>query len=317
MSQPSGVKGHFVGADYHQRLLADRVRVDAFRRALEELVQPGMVVADVGTGTGLLAFLARRAGARKVYAIELAPIIRAARRVCAGNGFEGIEFLEADSLLLTLPEPVDLVVCECMGHFVVTDEMLPVLEDLRRHLKPGGVVCPRGIRLWLAPARFPTFRSVADWDDPVEGIDFSALRRAALNKAYILNTYAEGLIGPPVLFREIKPIEMSERETTTLDGTLALELREAGPLTGVLGWFDAELSPSVTLSTAPGIDTHWGQMLFPLERLPMQRGDRLRFTLRLHFEPATATSSWQWRGDLLRQGEVVASSVHSTEDPWG
>ncbi|MBM4321361.1 MAG: methyltransferase domain-containing protein [Deltaproteobacteria bacterium] len=310
-------RGHFVGADYHKRLLADRVRVESFRRALEELVRPGMAVADVGTGTGLLAIFARRAGARVVYAVEPAPIVRTARRVAEDNGLDGIHFLEADSLALTLPEPVDLVVSECMGNFVVTDEMLPVLADLRRHLAPGGQICPGCIRLLLAPARLLTFRSVSWWEEPVAGIDFSAMRQPALRRAYVLHAYPEDLIGSPVLLHELDPLRMAAAQTTTLTGEVTLELDQAGPLSGVLGWFDAVLSPGVTLSTAPGIDTHWGQMLFPLDRLPMQPGDRLHFSLRLLVDADSATSSWQWRGELLRGGGTVAVSAHSTDDPWG
>ena len=309
-------RGHFVGVDYHMRLLADRLRVESFRRALEELVRPGMAVADVGTGTGLLAFFAARAGARVVYAIEPVPIIRAASRVAADNGFDCVRFLEADSLSLTLPEPVDLVISECMGNFVITDEMLPVLADLHRHLAPGGKICPARIRLFLAPARLLTFRSVDWWDDPVEGIDFSAMKQAALSRSYVLHAYEEDLLGPPAPFCEIDPLQMTLAQINTLSGEVTLELKEPGPLTGVVGWFDAVLSPGVTLSTAPGIRTHWGHLLFPLRPLPMQPGDRLRFTLRLFTEPDSSDSSWQWRGELLRQDEVIASSAHHTDDPW-
>ena len=307
-------RGHFVTADYHKRLLADRLRVDAFREAIEELVEPGMAVADVGTGTGLLALFARRAGARVVYAIEPAPVIRLARQVAKDNGFDGIHFIEADSLETELPEPVDLVISECMGNFVVTDEMMDVLADLRRHLRPGGRICPARIRMYVAPARILSFREVAWWEDPVEGIDFSALQHAALNRAYVVQGYPDQLIGSPVLLHEMVPLEMDKDHIVC--GECELELLEAGPLTGLLGWFDAELSPRTTLSTEPGSHTHWGQMLFPLGPLPMSLHDRLRVSLRLKVDPERAYSSWSWQANLLREGEVVASSAHDTDLVW-
>jgi len=310
-------RGHFVGADYHKRLLGDGVRMDAFAAAIQELVRPGMAVADVGTGTGILAFLARRAGARVVYAIEPAPIVRMARRCAQASGLDGIVFLEADSLTTTLPEPVDLVISECMGNFVITDEMLPVLADLRRHLAPGGLLCPASIQLHLAPARLLAFSEIAYWDHPIAGFDFSPMRQAALSRAYVLHTYPEDLIGPAQPFLTIDPHTLDPGSTTTITGEVRLPLTAPGPLTGVVGWFDAQLSPSVTLSTAPGINTHWGQMLFPLRRLPLEPGDELRFALSLFVEPDSATFSWQWEGELFRQGQSLACSRHSTSLPWG
>ena len=65
--------------DIHQGMCADAVRNQAYRRALEAAVREQSVVLDVGTGTGLLARYAARAGARRVYAIEQSPIAEIAR----------------------------------------------------------------------------------------------------------------------------------------------------------------------------------------------------------------------------------------------
>jgi hypothetical protein len=73
--------------DEHREYLADTSRIDAFARALREVVRPGDVVLDLASGTGILGFLALQAGAARVYAVDDGPIIDIARRMAAANGF--------------------------------------------------------------------------------------------------------------------------------------------------------------------------------------------------------------------------------------
>ena len=61
--------------EYHRSLIADVGRLAAFEQALAKVIRKGQtVVADIGTGSGVLAMIAARLGARKVIAYELAEI---------------------------------------------------------------------------------------------------------------------------------------------------------------------------------------------------------------------------------------------------
>src|SRR5437764_13983625 len=57
--------------EYVYRCLADEQRTLAFKAAIEAAVKPGNVVLDVGTGSGVMSMFAARAGARRVYAVEV------------------------------------------------------------------------------------------------------------------------------------------------------------------------------------------------------------------------------------------------------
>ncbi len=52
----------------HAGMLYDEERVSKYSTAVSQVVKNGDVVADIGTGTGLLAFLCLKAGAKRVNA---------------------------------------------------------------------------------------------------------------------------------------------------------------------------------------------------------------------------------------------------------
>ena len=75
----------FTDLSWHERMLADRIRVEAYRRGIAGSIKPGDVVIDLGTGTGILAFMASRAGAKHIYAIDHSDFIDVAREIAAAG----------------------------------------------------------------------------------------------------------------------------------------------------------------------------------------------------------------------------------------
>jgi len=51
-------------------MIDDESRMAAFRKALRAAINPDSVVLDLGAGTGIMALLACRYGAKRVYAVE-------------------------------------------------------------------------------------------------------------------------------------------------------------------------------------------------------------------------------------------------------
>ena len=75
---------------WHFRMLNDRRRNEAYGAAIAAVLAeaPDARVLDIGTGTGLLAMLAARAGATEVWACDCVPVMTELARECtAANGF--------------------------------------------------------------------------------------------------------------------------------------------------------------------------------------------------------------------------------------
>lgn len=302
-------EGHYIALSHHRVMLLDQARMDAYEAAVRAVVRPGDVVVDLGTGTGVLALWAARAGARKVYAIDPAPIIQLAQRLAEDNeGGDRVEFIQADARRVSLPEPADVLVSECMGNFFVTDDLAPVLRDAARYLRPGARVVPRRIRLWVAPAFYPMLDDVTFWTSPIHGLDLSGARSYALQTTYVRHVDPALLVAPAARVADFPILESPD----TVECAVSFVVDRRCTVHGLVGWFDAELSDGVLLDTAPGSNTHWAQTFFPIEPVSLAAGSRLDARLHLETDAAYRTR-WRWSAEVRDpQGHLIARSRHDT-----
>lgn len=247
--------------DEHLLMLSDEVRTNAYRAAIEDVVKPGMAVLDFGTGSGVLAFFAARAGARRVYAVDRSPFLRAARALAKHNGLD-VTFIQSDGETFELPEKVDVIVSECMGHYALNEHMIEaVLRARDLHLAPNGVVVPRTIELHAALATKPLV-DASFFATPRYGFDFTPLRTLAMQRRLTLPVAPEGLVGATMMGS--LDLEHDKTELATTRGKTALH--EPTVVHALVGWFDTTLSAGVELRTGPAApQTHWHQSVFPFE----------------------------------------------------
>src|SRR5512136_2014557 len=97
-------------------MIADRVRMEAYAEALRRTVRPGSVVADLGTGTGIMSLIACKCGARRVYAIDPSDAVQLAAETARDNGFgDRVVVIQKRSTDVTLPERADVIVSDMRG----------------------------------------------------------------------------------------------------------------------------------------------------------------------------------------------------------
>jgi type I protein arginine methyltransferase len=97
-------KRGFGGPGIYVGMLNDRARTSRSLASIAEVVRPGNIVVDIGTGTGVLAIAAARAGAKHVYAIEASAIGQVAEAIFHANGLaDRITLLRGGPRVSTFP----------------------------------------------------------------------------------------------------------------------------------------------------------------------------------------------------------------------
>ena len=109
--------------------------------ALEDLMQPGMRVLDLGTGTGILALIAAKLGAADILAVDndVNAVAVARRNARANDAAHQIRVVHGS--LAEVGEPYDLVVANILAHIII--DMASSGLDTR--IRRGGMLVTSGI----------------------------------------------------------------------------------------------------------------------------------------------------------------------------
>ncbi len=237
----------------HARMLHDERRTNDYLAALRAAVRPEEVVLDIGTGSGVLALAAARAGARCVYAVEASDIAEVAERVFAANGVANqVTVIPGWSRVIELPEPADLLVAEVIGNEPLEEEILETMLDARRRLlKPEARLIPHALTLLVRPLLLPEVEirqrafgmsAVRRWR-ALYDIDFTPLLEAAIPGP--THTITEGEVvatwppvGPPV---ELARVDLTAFEEPSVHASADLVVEPPGQVNGIALTFRARV----------------------------------------------------------------------------
>jgi len=281
---------------YYRDLLQDTVRIEAYRRAILDVVRKDDIVVEIGTGVGTYAHFAAQAGAKKVFAIEHSPIIHLAKEIARGNGLaDRIEFISGHSAHMSLPEKADVLIIEEFESFFFTQTLYNVIARARRQLlKPDATSLPTAASLFVAPIDSPdlydsvAFAGQSGSDDGL-GIDWTKANEMAMNSHHVKEVSSSLLLAPGQVVRQLNL--MQERDDSFVSQSSFIS--KGGTVHGLAGWFELELSDDVTLSTAPDRpQTCWAQSYFPIQDpIPTSQGESIGVTFK-HLRAKGGLNSW-------------------------
>lgn len=308
-------------ADYGA-MIADGVRTGAFVRALGQAVKPGSVVIDIGTGTGIFALLACRFGARRVYAIEPNDAIQVAREIAMANGYaDRIEFVQAMSTAVSLPERADVIISDIGGILPWFQKHIPSIADARRRfLAPGGLLIPQRDTAWAAVVEAPDLyaQRTSPWNDNGFDIDMEAARRI------VINTWNKGRVTHEQLLTALQrwaTVDYTLVEDPDVRARVSWTVTRPGTGHGLAAGFDRIVSEGAHLSNAPDApdairpEGIYGTVFFPWSTpITMAVGDLVEVDLEARLIGEDYV--WGWKTCVLDQGRVGAVKANFSQSTF-
>jgi protein arginine N-methyltransferase 1 len=284
-------------------MITDEARMSAYVRALQAAIRPGAVVVDVGTGTGILALLACRLGAKCVYAIDTNDAVEVARELARENGVaDRIVFFQKDVREVELSERADVIVSDLRGRLPLSGDHLAIIADIRgRFLKPGGVLIPASDRLMVAIVEAP---DLYEWAlgpacGPL-GISLESmrnrLRHSPCSDRGGSPLRPDNVLTPAAAWAVLN---YSTVQPAPVAGRASLRVERAGTGHGLALWFEAVLGGGQSFSSAPGHELCYGRSFLPWPR-PVALSERDAVMVDVWAQPGG--EPWGWNTSV-RSGE--------------
>ena len=251
-------------------LLSHRTRIQKFSQAITKTVKADHHVIELGTGSGILAILAARQGARVTAIDANAESLKYARAAAERNGvIKNIEFVHSNFSDYEPEEKADVVLCEMLSSVMLIEQQIPASRYAVKHLlKPNGRIIPKEVKLFVIPVqneilwnrfniedlKFPRIPQTAEREQSIDLADLQELEKIDLTK--------------------------DSDQSLSIDKHLKFEIVQSGTAHGIIGMFESKLHDDITLT----MDDGWRELFMPFpESFDVKAGTKL--DVRVSFRP--------------------------------
>ncbi len=255
---------------WHFVMMNDLQRGDRYDQALRKVVTPDTTVLDIGSGSGLLAMMAARAGAKQVITCELIkPIADIAQEIIQLNGLaDKISVINKKSFNLSigvdLPEPADVLVSEIFDVGLLGENAIPTIKHARTYLlKPHAKIIPKSATVYAALIESQELAN-EDRVELISNFDLSPFNRFSSNFTYLqkqLNHYSHRSLSAPF---EVFSFDFYTDLALEAEKIIEVPVAESGTCHGFVFWFRLWLDDEIFVDTSPyegEASTHWMQAI--------------------------------------------------------
>jgi Tfp pilus assembly protein PilF len=233
--------------EWHVPMMNEQNRNQAYFDGLKAVVTEKSTVFEIGTGSGLLAMMAAKLGAKQVTTCETVPLIaETAQQIIQDNQFEKtIKVIAKKSTEIEigaeLPAQADILVSEIFSSELLGEYVLPSLEDAKRRLlKPQGKVVPARGSLMIALFSGDDIKRNLMVEDSF-GLNLQGFNRIVSNKRMI----ARNDLSIELLSEGIEAFDFDfegENYFPAQSVSLSMTVTKAGTCYGLVQWMKLDMN---------------------------------------------------------------------------
>jgi type II protein arginine methyltransferase len=265
---------------WHFAMVNDQARNAAIETAIAALDLTGKTVFEIGAGTGLIALLFAKYGARHVHTCESNRTLAAVAQsivetsphgnritVLAGTSSEVIDWKQ-------VPSQPDVIFTETVDCGIVGEGFFEIRRDIQRLAGPQTLVLPDEINQFACLIASPQIRGL-NYADTVCGFDLSALNMFSTRNYFPVRSalYDFAILTRPQIIRTYSYVGDCSPPSRTLT------VEHDGIADGLLTWFNLEFA-HISVSNSLDVASHWHQAFHPLPQpVPIKAGGSLDVSL--------------------------------------
>jgi type II protein arginine methyltransferase len=266
---------------WHFEMLNDEKRNAAFEKVLTSAITPDTVVFDIGSGTGLLAMMAARAGAKETVTCEMvAPLAELTRDIVARNGLaDRIVTLGKKSTSVVIGNQMkrkaNLLVTETVDCGLLGEGIVPSIAHAKANLLTEDArIVPCGATVYAMVVESARLRNLNS-AQTAANFDVSLINQYATAQYFPVRLAAFDYIPLTDPFK-VFYFDFVNGSIVPDQKTISVNALRDGVGQCIIFWFSMDLDAETAISNEPGSNTHWEQALQCLESdVHLRAGEKL------------------------------------------
>ena len=286
---------YLLPSEVYSSIFDQHISTLSFRAAIEinsEFFEDKTVLV-INSGIGLYSLFCGKAGAKKVYSIEPnKTYFKFQKKIVQLNKYQDIiEVYNCGVEDIYNIEKVDIIVCEWMGNFLLSNSFLrSVIYARDKFLVRDGLIFPDKATLYICGIQDEEFKQskFKMWDN-VYNVNMSSVKNVSFKDPYVDTFNKKNILSTICPIFEVDLYKIKESEIN-FSNSYELIFNKNDILSALAGWFDVEFSKTpnkIKFTTSPFNQyTRWKQTIFYLEKnIKVYKGSVLNGSFCVRVDP--------------------------------